>query len=281
MAEIKKVGIIKAGCIGTLPILEFLLDERAERADIDVRVIGSGAKLGPEQCRETASLMVQQKPDLIILIGPAQTAPGPAEARKILSSEDIPTIVISDDPAKRIKDSLEKMRLGYIIIDADSMIGARREFLDPVEMALYNSDVIRALAITGVFNLIVEEIDKVINSLKKDETPTLPHIIIDKAKAIEAAGFENSYAKAKAMAAYDIARHVAEINTEACFKVSDWKVYIPLVAAGHEMMRMAAQLADEARELEKSGDSILRKPHFNDGNFGAKRALIEKPKRAE
>jgi len=48
-----------------------MFDERAERSDIDVRVVGSGAKLRLEQCREAADLMIKQNPDIVILIGPA------------------------------------------------------------------------------------------------------------------------------------------------------------------------------------------------------------------
>jgi methylenetetrahydromethanopterin dehydrogenase len=278
VSQVVKIGVVKVGCIGTLPLIEFLLDERAERTDIDVRVAGSGAKLGPEQCREATSWMIKQKPDLVLLIGPAQQTRGPTEARGMLTEAGIPTIVISDGPTKGIAKELEEASLGYIIILADSMIGARREFLDPLEMALYNSDILKVLAATGVLNVVVREIDDVIQSLKREEKPNLPRIIVDKEKALEAAGFKNPYAKAKAMAAHEISRHVAELNVEACFKVEEWTKYVPLTAAGHEMMRTAAKLADEAREIEKSGDSVLRKPHHKDGSIGEKRALIEKPK---
>ena len=44
-----KIGIIKSGNIGTSPVLDLLLDERADRPNIDVRVFGSGAKMNPEQ----------------------------------------------------------------------------------------------------------------------------------------------------------------------------------------------------------------------------------------
>ena len=280
VSRVIKVGFVKAGCIGTLPLIEFLLDERAERTDIDVRVAGSGAKLGPNQCREITDRMIQQKPDLVILIGPAQQTQGPTEARKMLAEAGLPTVVISDGPTRKIVRELEEAGLGYIIVSADSMIGARREFLDPTEMALYNSDIIRVLAATGVFNVVVREIDEVIRSLKKGEKPQLPRIIVDKERAVEAAGFKNPYAKAKAMAAHEISRYVADLNVEGCFKVSEWTKYVPITAAGHEMMRTAAKLADEAREIEKSGDSVLRKPHFKDGSLGEKKALIEKPKKA-
>ena len=54
--------------------------------------------------------------------------------------------------------------------------------------------------------------------------------------------------------------------------------YIPLVAAGHEMMRVAANLADEIRELEKAGDAVLRNPHVSKGKVKTKTALMDKPK---
>ena len=53
--------------------------------------------------------------------------------------------------------------------------------------------------------------------------------------------------------------------------------YVPIVAAAHEMMRVAAMLADEARELEKSGDTVLRQPHKKSGEILTKTALAEKP----
>ena len=277
MPGIVKVGVLKIGCIGTLPLLEIMLDERADRQDIDVRVIGSGVKLGPEQCKEVTELMIKLNPDLVIFIGPAQAIPGPSEARKMLSEAGLPTIVISDAPAKRIVDEMEKMGFGYIIVEADSMIGARREFLDPTEMTLYNSDVLRVLSVTGAFNLVVEAIDETIESVKKGESPKLPKLVIDGMKAVEAAGFSNPYAKAKALAAYEMASQVSKITTKACFKIQDASLYIPMVAAAHEIMRTAAKLADEAREIEKSQDKVLRKPHFKGGRLGVKRRLMEKP----
>jgi methylenetetrahydromethanopterin dehydrogenase len=280
MSEALKIGVLKLGCIGTLPLIEFLLDERAERTDIDVRVAGSGAKLGPKQCTEAAKQLLGQKPNLVILIGPAQATPGPTEARKIIAAAKIPVIVISDSPAKKVAKELEETGFGYIIVEADSMIGARREFLDPTEMAAYNSDIIKVLADTGAFSLVVETIDKVIESLKSGKKPELPRIVIDGAKAVEAAGFSNPYAKAKALAAYELACQVSKLTTEACFKVQDPNAYVPMVATAHEMMRAAARLADEAREIEKSNDTVQRKPHFKDGASGTKKALMEKLKRS-
>lgn len=41
----------------------------------------------------------------------------------------------------------------------------------------------------------------------------------------------------------------------------------------------AARLADEARELEKAGDTVSRKPHARSGEILIKKKLLEKPAR--
>jgi methylenetetrahydromethanopterin dehydrogenase len=43
------------------------------------------------------------------------------------------------------------------------------------------------------------------------------------------------------------------------------------------MMRAAAQLAIDAREIEKSNDSVFRQPHVKDGSLKKKTKLYEKP----
>ncbi len=276
-----KIGVAKVGCIGSLPLLEFILDERAERTDIDVRVCGSGANLGMEQCKEVAEEVVSRRPDLIILVGPAQSAPGPKEAQRTLAASGIPSMVISDAPTRKVAKELEGAGLGYIIVNADSMIGARREFLDSTEMALYNSHIIKVLATTGVFRLIVNTLDTLIHSIKKGERPALPRMIIDKEMAVSSANFHNPYAKAKAMAAYEVASKVADLTVEGCFIVKEWERYVPIVASAHEMMRLAARLCDEAMEIEKGEDAVARTPHHPDGTLLFKRRLIEKPSKAE
>jgi methylenetetrahydromethanopterin dehydrogenase len=42
------------------------------------------------------------------------------------------------------------------------------------------------------------------------------------------------------------------------------------------MMRVAAALCDEARELEKAGDCILRQAHKKDGTLVRKTKLVAK-----
>lgn len=277
MDEKIKVGILKAGCIASLPLIEFLLDERAEREDIQVKVAGSGAKVTFEECIESAKQILKQDPDLIIFIGPAQTTQGPSEARKLLKDSGKPTIIISDSPAKRIIKKLEEDGFGYIIVMGDPLIGARREFLDPTEMAIFNSNIIKVLAVTGVYKIILQEIDQVIHELKRKLTPKLPRLILDTDEIREKSDFKNPYAKAKAMAAYELTKKVAEINVRACFIEKDREKYIPLVTCTHEIAQVAAKLAEEAREIEKYSDTLIRKPHFKDGRLGIKEKLMEKP----
>jgi len=279
--KIVKVGFAKFGNIGSAPLLECLLDERAERQDIQVRVVGSGAKMTPEDASEVALKVADFRPNFALVVSPNASLPGPSKARSILKESKIPTIVVSDGPAKKAVKQFEEDGFGYLIVEADSMIGARREFLDPVEMALFNADLIKVLSVTGVFNVLCSAMDKVIASSQRGEELKLPRIVVDKEKAVEAAGFGNEYAKVKAMAAYEIARRVADLTVEGCFVVKEWERYTRLVAAGHEMMRTAAKLADEAREMEKGEDTLRRTPHHDDGTVLFKTKLIEKPKRLE
>jgi methylenetetrahydromethanopterin dehydrogenase len=272
-----KVGVLKLGCIGSALLLEFMLDERAEREDIDVRVVGAGAKLGIEQAEETARRMLDFKPQIVIVTSPNATLPGPKKAREIVKAAGIPVVVVSDSPTKKSVQELEQEGFGYIIIEADSMIGARREFLDPLEMVLFNLDVARVLAITGTLNLLTAEIDRAIESIKKGIQIPLPKIVVDKEKAIKAASFSNPYSATKAMAAYETARRVADLSVEGCFAVKEWERYTKIVSAAHEMMRQAARLADDARETEKAQDAVSRIPHYDDGSILKKRKLMDKP----
>ncbi|WP_455646078.1 F420-dependent methylenetetrahydromethanopterin dehydrogenase [Methanosphaera sp.] len=270
-----KIGIIKTGTIGTSSLLELVLDERADREDIDVRILSSGAKMGKQQMEDVTLKINDFNPDLIIFISPNPNAKQPKNARKILTELEIPTIIIGDRPGEAAIPGIKEQNFGYIIIQADPMIGARREFLDPTEMILFNADVLKVLAITGVFRLIHKTLDDVISSIKNNEPITLPELLVTENEAVDAAGFKNPYARSKAIAAYNITKQVAEMNINACFKIKESEVYIPLVAAAHEMMSSAAKLADEARVIEKSNDSVLRTPHRRDGSILSKNSLMD------
>ncbi|NVM54228.1 MAG: F420-dependent methylenetetrahydromethanopterin dehydrogenase [Candidatus Helarchaeota archaeon] len=272
-----KIGVVKAGNIGISPVIELLLDERADRENIDVRVVGTGAKLNPKQCEEVAKKILDFNPDLVIFLSPNAGLPGPGKAREILADSDVPTIIISDAPGKKAVEDIEAKGQGYFILTADSMIGARRPFLDPVEMALFNSNILAVLAITGVLPAVYLEIDKVIEQIDKGDKPDLPKIVVNQDKAIAAANFSNPYAKVKAMAAFEICRRVADVNVKGCFKTKGRENYMPIVGSAHEMMREAMILADQAREIEKKGNTVIRRPHAPDGKVLSKRDFAEKP----
>jgi len=273
-----KIGILKCGNIGMSPVVDLCLDERADRNDIDVRVLGSGAKMGPEQVEEVAKKMVEEvKPDFIVYIGPNPAAPGPKKAREILSAGGIPAVIIGDAPGIKDKDAMAEEGLGYVLIKCDPMIGARRQFLDPVEMAMFNADVIRVLAGTGALRVVQNAIDDMVFAVEEGKEIPLPKIVITEQKAVEAMDFANPYAKAKAMAAFVMAEKVADIDVKGCFMTKEMEKYIPIVASAHETIRYAAKLVDEARELEKATDAVSRKPHAGAGQILNKCKLMEKP----
>ena len=280
------LGVLKLGCIGASPLIDLLLDERADREDLQVRAYTSGAKLDGESCAEPTAAVIAAKPDLIILACPNSALPGPKASRKAIGDAGIPLITISDGPSRKAyykKDDDGKQVLnipddqGFFVLPTDPMIGARREFLDPSEMALFNAEVIKVLANCGVLRFIQNDLDAVIEAIKSGTTLPLPRANVTAEKAISAGGFTNPYAAAKALGALKITETVAAVTSKGCFVEQDADKYITMVAAGHEMLRKAASLADEARELEKANDSVLRTPHAADGHAMQKTKLGEKP----
>ncbi|MGB9134266.1 MAG: F420-dependent methylenetetrahydromethanopterin dehydrogenase [Candidatus Bathyarchaeia archaeon] len=272
-----KIVVFKCGNIGTAPLLELLLDELADRKDLAVRTLTTGSKMDVDAIEESIEKIFEFNPSLVLFVSPNTSAPGPAKAREVLSKKKVPTVVFTDAPGKRVKTEMEQQGVGYIIITGDPLIGARKEFLDPVEMAIFNANVIKILAGTGVFRLVVQEIDKLIEATKAGANLSLPRLIIDTDSIRDSFAFKNPYAKAKAMAAYEMLKKVAEINVQACFVEKDKEKYIPLVACAHELVQASARLAEEAREIEKYGDTLLRTPHSKDGRLKTKDKLLLSP----
>ena len=272
-----KISILKLGNIASSVLLEMLLDERADRLDLDVRTISSGAKLEKDSIKDAYNISKKVEKDLLIIATPNASLPNPMKIILQAAEEKNRVIVLTDILKKESQDVLKEKEIGYFIVKPDAMIGARREFLDPVEMALFNADLLKVLSIGGVFNIIYQEIDNVIAQIEKKQKIILPQITITPTEASKFAGFANPYAEAKARAALIIAQRVAAINTEGCFKIKDRLEYIAQVATGHEMMRNAAKLADEAREIEKSNNRVRRQPHSYEGDVQDKRLLTEKP----
>lgn len=272
-----RVGVFKSGNIGTAPILELLLDELADRKDITVRTVTTGSKMDVEAVEDSIGKIFDFAPDIVLFASPNTSAHGPAKAREFLSKRKVPAVVFTDGPGKRVKAEMEEQGLGYAIIMGDPLIGARKEFLDPIEMAIFNANVIKVLASTGVFRLVFREVDKLIDAVKTGASPTLPRLIVDTDSIRDSVGFKNPYAKAKAMAAYEMLKKAAEINVQACFIEKDKEKYVPMVACAHEIVQAGASLAEEAREIEKFGDTLLRTPHAKDGRLKTKDKLMFPP----
>ena len=64
---------------------------------------------------------------------------------------------------------------------------------------------------------------------------------------------------------------------EAAVEVFENFFQMVVVAAGGVDVLASAKLADEAREIEKANDSVLRRPHAKDGRLISKTKLLEKP----
>ncbi|MHA1683104.1 MAG: F420-dependent methylenetetrahydromethanopterin dehydrogenase [Promethearchaeota archaeon] len=277
--EIKKfkLGVLLVGNIGMSPMLAMITDERADRLDLDCVVASSGAKLDEEKCISTTKKILAEKPQLILWSSPNAALKGPKAARDLIQESGIPAIIISDAPSKKASEEIAERGMGYFVIPADSMIGARREFLDPTEMVAFNADLLKVLALTGIIKLVVAEIERVITEIKNGQVPNLPKIKVNKTNALAAANYLNPYAKSKALAAHEIAVAVSKLNTEGCFKTKGRANYMPIISGAHEMMRVAARLADEARELEKGTGLVHRAPHYKDGRIMTKTGFIDKP----
>jgi methylenetetrahydromethanopterin dehydrogenase len=115
-------------------------------------------------------------------------------------------------------------------------------------------------------------------SISKGETK-LPAILVTPEKCAERMDFQNPYARAKAVGALYMAQTVATIDAQACFRLKELESIALAAAAGHEVMRAAANLADAAREMEKALDTVSRKPHARSGELMKKTKLLEKPEK--
>ncbi|ADN36933.1 Methylenetetrahydromethanopterin dehydrogenase [Methanolacinia petrolearia DSM 11571] len=276
-----KVGIAKLGNIASGVMAELLLDERADREDMETFMATSGTKLQEKDIDRVVENMKAYGPDFCIVVSPNGVLPGPKGAREALAAAGIPCVVITDDITTKKDEfaALKETSFGYIIMKADAMIGARREFLDPIEMADYNGNLVKVLAVTGAFRKLQIALDEVIDQVKegkKGADLVLPKIVMSSDKAVEGE-FTNPYAYAKARAAYEMAQSVAGINVKGCFMTKGHENYTPIVASAHEVMRQAMLLCEEAREIEKSCDGVIRKPHKSDGTRVEKVKLIDKP----
>ena len=271
-----KIGFVKLGNIATSTAIDLSLDEIAERTDIEFKIVSFGPKMTEKEGRAAEELKAWQ-PQLVVISSPNAATAGPTAARGMFKGT--PTIIISDGPSKKeAREALSAEGFGYIILPMDPLIGAKREFLDPAEMALFNSDALRVLAACGAIRLVQEELDRTMVSIIAGQA-VLPAILATPEKCAERMQFSNPYARAKAMGALYMAQTVASIDAAACFRLKELGPIALTAAAGHEVMRAAARLADESRELEKANDTVSRHPHARTGELMQKVGLLDKPER--
>ena len=271
-----KIGFVKLGNIATSTAIDLSLDEIAERTDIEFKIISFGPKMTEKEGKAAEELKAWQ-PQLVVISSPNAATAGPTAARGMFKGT--PTIIISDGPSKKeAREALSTDGFGFIILPMDPLIGAKREFLDPAEMALFNSDALCVLAACGAIRLVQEELDRAMASIINGQA-SLPTILATPEKCVERMHFFNPYARAKAMGALYMAQTVASIDAAACFRLKELEAISLTAAAGHEVMRAAARLADEARELEKGNNTVSRHPHARTGELMQKVGLLDKPER--
>ena len=271
-----KIGFVKLGNIATSTAIDLSLDEIAERTDIEFKIISFGPKMTEKEGRAAEGLKSWQ-PQMVVISSPNAATAGPTAAREMFRGT--PTIVVSDGPSKKeAREALSAEGFGYIILPMDPLIGAKREFLDPAEMALFNSDALRVLAACGAIRLVQEELDVAVASIISGQAK-LPAILATPEKCVERMHFSSPYARAKAIGALYIAQTVASIDAAACFRLKELEAIALTAAAGHEVMRAAARLADEAREMEKANDTVSRHPHARTGELMQKVGLLDKPEK--
>ncbi len=277
MSSLRPLNIVflKIGFLGSSLLPEILLDERSTREDINIYSFSTGCNMNVDNVEKIVKISRSFDPHLIIFISPAMEKEQIKKSIKLLTTK-VPVIAITDSSSRNFLLKSNFKNFGYILFEADSLIGARMEFLDPIETAIFNSDLLKVLSITGALRLFQEVIDSSINSLKTGNNPDLPKIIVDEDKAISYSQISNPYALSKALASYNLASTVSKLSSQGIYKTKDRDKYIPIVSAAHEVMRIAAILADEVREIEKTGDNVIRKPHIKDGSTLNKKKLFDK-----
>jgi methylenetetrahydromethanopterin dehydrogenase len=155
-----KVTFVKIGYIATTTLIDVLLDERSGRKDLQMRIVSSSVSMEEEAAVEVAQIAAGIPSDLYVVVSPNAAMPGPMKARETLRATGKPIVVVSDEPSRKTLKENPIEGVGYIVITNDPMIGAKQSFLDPVEMALFNADAIRVLAVTGSFRIVQQELTR-------------------------------------------------------------------------------------------------------------------------
>ena len=261
-----KITFVKIGNITLTTLIDIMLDERASRTDIEGTVISSSTKMKLSAAERIVPLIDQVETDLMIMISPNASDEGPQSIITKYKNK-YPLIVVSDTANKEVRDKWKEDGIGYIIAPFDPMIGAKKDFLDTTEMCLYNGYIITAFSACGVFAYITALLDDVIRQLKEGKKPELPTRNMSSIGIVTSVNFSNEYSRPKALAVLNILTEAGELNVNGCFVEKDKEKSLIKVAGAHEMVRQAAILADEVRELEKTSNHLIKTPHGKEGEL--------------
>ena len=271
-----KIGFVKLGNIATSTAIDLSLDEIAERTDIEFKIVSFGPKMTKKE-GEAAAELKAWAPQLVVITSPNAATAGPTTARE--QFRGIPTIVISDGPTKKeARDALAADGFGYIILPVDPAHRSQTRIPRPGR-----DGPLQLRCSQGLGSLRCDQAGSGRAGQGHGEhyrgEPKLPAILATPEKCAERMNFQNPYARAKAVGALYMAQTVATIDSQACFRLKELEAIALAAAAGHEVMRAAAILADQSRELEKANDSVSRKPHARSGELMTKTKLLEKPEK--
>ncbi len=260
-----KITFVKIGNITLTTLVDIMIDERGSREDIEATVISSSTKLQPSDVERLFPLIDQVKTDLMIMISPNANLKGP---QKLIDNyqDKYPLLVISDAADKDLRAQWRDKGIGYLIAPFDPMIGAKKDFLDPSEMCLFNGHIISCFSATGVFSYFTNQIDEIINMIKNGEELSLPTKYLSSKEIVTNTTFSNDFSKPKAYACLEMLAQVGKLNVSGLYVEKDEKVALLKVGAAHEMVRQANLLSDEIREMEKAGNHLAKYPHAKDGS---------------
>ena len=118
-------GRIENHHIGATTLIDALLDERASRKNVSVRVISSGCKMDEAEAEAAAKIAAQVPTDLYVAVSPSAGLPGPKKMREVLKETGKPIIVVSDEPSRKAARKLPEEGIGYLVLYGDAMIGAK------------------------------------------------------------------------------------------------------------------------------------------------------------
>ena len=114
-----------------------------------------------------------------------------------------------------------------------------------------------------------------IADVEAGKAPELPQIVIDTDVAVDAAGYENPYARPRPWLPCEIATKVADIDVKGRFMVQDPEKYIPIVASAHEMLQQQPDWQLKQEKSKRPMTVFSEHHHGKEGETSAKQILAK------